>query len=130
MTRRLRAVAKASAAVLLITATASAQHAAFRVKGRVVKPDDGGGVGDAEIRVEAFYGYGAGTFSGQRTFTAKTAANGNWSIGALQPGVWMFEAFAPGCLPESVILPPRLLTTVSQGTSGMSLTWDLILKPV
>ena len=40
------------------------------------------------------------------------------------------EAFAPGCLPESVILPPRLLTTVSQGTSGMSLTWDLILKPV
>jgi hypothetical protein len=107
----------------------AAQHAAFRMKGRVLT-DAGAGVADAEVRAEAFYGYGAGTFSGQRTFTVKTGGKGDWSIGALQPGVWLFETFAPGYVPEVVILPPRILATVSQGTSGMSLTYDVILKPV
>lgn len=125
-TRRLAAT---TAVVGLLGATVGAQHASFRMKGRV-KAESGATVADAEVRAEAFYGYGAGTFSGQRTFTIKTAPKGDWSIGALQPGVWLFEAFAPGYLPEMVILPPRLLTTVSQGTSGMSLTWDLILKPL
>ena len=37
---------------------------------------------------------------------------------------------APGYLPETVVLPIRILTTVSMGTSGMSLPWDIILKPV
>jgi predicted Zn-dependent protease len=62
-------------------------------------------------------------------FSAKTNAKGDWSIGGLQPGVWIFEVFAPGYVPEMVVLPPRLLATVSQGTSGIALTWDLILKP-
>ena len=30
---------------------------------------------------------------------------------------------------ETVVLPIRILTTVSMGTSGMALTWDLVLKP-
>ena len=119
----------AAAALTLAGTTVSAQHAAFRMKGRVLT-DAGAGVADAEVRAEAFYGYGAGTFSGQRTFSVKTGGKGDWSIGALQPGVWLFETFAPGYVPEVVILPPRILATVSQGTSGMSLTWDLILKPV
>jgi len=118
-----------AAALALLAATVSAQHAAFRIKGRV-KTDEGRPIASAEVRAEAFYGYGAGTFSGQRTFTATTNDKGDWSIGALQPGVWIFEAFAPGYAPEMAIVPPRLLTTVSQGTSGLALTWDLILKPV
>jgi Carboxypeptidase regulatory-like domain len=117
------------AAAVLVAASVSAQHASFRMKGRV-KTDGGEPIANAEVRAEAFYGYAAGTFSGQRTFVATTGAKGDWSIAALQPGVWLFEAMAPGYLPETVILPPRLLTTVSQGTSGMSLTWDLILKPL
>ncbi len=28
------------------------------------------------------------------------------------------------------MLPIRILTTVSMGTSGMALLWDLVLKPV
>jgi len=119
----------AATAVVLASVAVSAQHAAFRIKGRV-KTDSGDAVPDAEVRTEAFYGYGAGTFSGQRTFSVRTTPKGDWSIGALQPGVWLFEVFAPGYVPEMVILPPRLLTTVSQGTSGLALTWDLILKPV
>ncbi len=122
-------LAIAAAALALAGIAVTAQHAAFRMKGRVLT-DASAGVADAEVRAEAFYGYGAGTFSGQRTFSVKTGSKGDWSIGALQPGVWLFEAFAPGYIPEVVILPPRILATVSQGTSGMSLTWDLILKPV
>jgi len=38
--------------------------------------------------------------------------------------------FAPDHVPEIVILPIRILTTVSMGQSGMSLTWDVVLKPV
>jgi hypothetical protein len=109
---------------------AAAQHAAFRIKGHV-RSDAGEPVPGAEVRVEAFYGYFAGAFGGgQRTFVAATNARGDWNVGGLQPGVWLFEVFAPGYLPETVILPIRILTTVSMGTAGMSLTWDVVLKPV
>jgi len=47
--------------------------------------------------------------------------------GRLMPN---FEVSAPGYLPETVALPIRILTTVSMGTSGMSLVWDLVLKPL
>jgi hypothetical protein len=106
-----------------------AQHAAFRVKGRVVT-ERGEPVDNAVVRLEALYGYFAGTFAGQRTFSTTTGNKGQWSVGAMQPGVWLFEVIAPGYLPETVVLPIRILTTADMGTSGMSLTWDLILKPV
>src|SRR5262249_25663634 len=118
-----------AAALAACAGPASAQHAAFRIKGRVAT-DAGAPVANAEVRTEAFYGYGAGTFAGQRTYSSRTDTKGAWSIGALQPGIWLFVVVAPGDLPETVVIPPRLLTTVSQGTSGMSMTWDLILKPV
>jgi hypothetical protein len=126
-TAKARLVVLAGLAMLLLATQASAQHAVFRIRGRVVT-DAGAPVADADVRIEAFYGYAAGTFSGQRLFSARTDAKGAWSIGALQPGVWLFEVLAPGFLPETVVLPPRLLTTVSQGTSGLSMPWELILK--
>jgi hypothetical protein len=121
-------IAIAIAAVLLVAHAATAQHAAFRVKGRVVT-ERGEPIPRAEVRLEAFFGYAAGAFAGQRTFSTTTDARGLWSVGALQPGVWLFEVFAPNYMPETVVLPIRILTTVSMGTSGMALTWDLVLKP-
>jgi hypothetical protein len=117
------------ALVLLPALPSLAQHAAFRVKGRIVN-DRGEPLANADVRLEAFYGYAAGTFAGVRKFTAQSNAKGDWNVGGLQPGIWLFEAIAPGYLPETVVLPIRILTTVSMGTSGMALTWDLILKPV
>jgi hypothetical protein len=116
--------------VALVAAPISAQHAAFRVKG-YVRDDKGAAIANADVRVEAFYGYFAGAFGGgQRTFSVKTNAKGDWNIGGLQPGVWLFEVFAPNHVPETVVLPIRILTTVSMGTAGMSLTWDVVLKPI
>jgi hypothetical protein len=106
-----------------------AQHAAFRVKGRVVT-ERGEPIDKADVRLEAFFGYAAGTFSGPRKLSAQSNAKGEWSVGAMQPGIWLFEVHAPGYLPETVVLPIRILTTVSMGTSGMALLWDLVLKPV
>jgi hypothetical protein len=121
-------VAIALAGALLVAQGAAAQHAAFRVKGRVVT-ERGEPIPRAEVRLEAFFGYAAGTFAGQRTFSTTTDAKGLWNVGALQPGVWLFEVLAPNYMPETVVLPIRILTTVSMGTSGMALTWDLVLKP-
>jgi len=106
-----------------------AQHAAFRVKGRIVT-ERGEPIERADVRLEAFYGYAAGTFSGPRKLSAQSNAKGEWSVGAMQPGIWLFEVIAPGYVPETVVLPIRILTTVSMGTSGMALLWDLVLKPV
>ncbi len=125
--RRAR-IAIAIAGALLVAQAAAAQHAAFRVKGRIVT-ERGDPIPRADVRLEAFYGYFAGTFAGQRTFSTTTDAKGSWSVGALQPGVWLFEVFAPNYVPETVVLPIRILTTVSMGTSGMALTWALVLKP-
>ena len=49
--------------MLCLPAVASAQHAAFRVKGRVVTAQ-GVPIEKADVRLEAFYGYAAGTFAG------------------------------------------------------------------
>jgi hypothetical protein len=127
--RRLAAALVSVILLAVFVAPAWAQHAAFRIKGRVVS-ERGEPIVDAEVRLEAFFGYGAGTFAGQRTFSAQTNAKGEWNVGAMQPGVWLFEATAPGYLPETVALPIRMLTIVSMGTSGQGLTWDLILKPI
>jgi hypothetical protein len=116
-------------AAMNLAAPAIAQHAAFRVKGRVVT-ERGEPIANADVRLEAFYGYAAGTFAGQRKFSSQTNGKGEWSVGALQPGIWLFEAIAPGYVPETVALPIRILTPVSMGTSGMTLIWALVLKPV
>jgi Carboxypeptidase regulatory-like domain/Tetratricopeptide repeat len=117
------------AVLVSLAESASAQHAAFRVKGRVTN-ERGEPISQAEVRLEAFFGYSAGTFAGQRTYATTTNAKGDWNVGAMQPGIWLFEVFAPEYVPETVVLPIRILTTVSMGTSGMALTWDLVLKPL
>ena len=115
--------------MLVAAATVQAQHPAFRIKGRVIT-DAGAPIAGATVRLEAVFGYAAGTFAGQRLFDTTTNGKGEWNVGALQPGIWIFEVGAPGYLPEAVALPIRLLTTVSQGTANNTLLWDLVLKPL
>ena len=106
-----------------------AQQPVSRLKGRVVT-ERGERIADAEVRAEAFFGAAAGTFAGQRTFSARTNAKGEWSILGISPGVWLFEAHAKGYLPETVVLPNRLLTASGPNAAGQMFLWDLILKPM
>src|SRR5262249_62362913 len=48
----------------------------------------------------------------------------------IAPGVWLFEVHAAGYLPETVVLPNRLLTASSPNAAGQMLLWELVLKPV
>jgi len=113
---------------LFVPAAASAQ-VLYRLQGRVVT-EKGEPVANADVHVEAFYGHEAGTFAGQRTFTATTDKRGAWNVMGIKSGIWLFEVVAPGHFPESVALPIHILAASSPGQSGMSLNWQLILKPV
>jgi hypothetical protein len=127
--RRIAAAIAAAAAVLFVETHGLAQQPISRLKGRVVT-ERGEPVANAEVRAEAFHGYAAGTFAGQRTFSTTTDAKGEWTILGLKSGVWLFEVLPRGGLPETVALPIQLLTTISSGTTGFLLTWQLILKPI
>jgi tetratricopeptide (TPR) repeat protein len=95
-----------------------------------VLTDGGARVADADVRAEAFFGSAAGTFAGQRTFSTRTNAKGEWSILGIAPGIWLFSVHADGYLPEAVALPNRLVSASSPNAGGMVFTWELILKPV
>ena len=106
-----------------------AQQPVSRLKGRVLN-DRGERIADADVRAEAFFGVAAGTFAGQRILTAHANAKGEWSILGITPGVWLFEASAKGYLPETVVLPNRLVTASSPNAAGQMFLWDLVLKPL
>src|SRR5712671_5157963 len=59
--------------------TVHAQHAAFRLKGRVTN-ERGQPISNADVRLEAVFGYAAGTFSGPRLLSAQTNAKGEWNV--------------------------------------------------
>jgi hypothetical protein len=106
----------------------TAQQPVSRLKGRVVN-ERGDRVQDAEVRAEAMFGPGAGTFAGQREFSARTNGKGEWSILGIAPGIWLFEVVAADHMPETVALPIRLLTPSGPNAGGRLFTWQLILKP-
>ena len=123
----LRPILVATAAALILATAASAQQPVSRLKGKVTT-ERGEPIANADVRVEAFFGYAAGPYAGQRTFSGVTNARGEWSILGLHSGIWLFEVTAPGRLPETVALPIHLMTTISPGASGLMLTWQLVLK--
>jgi hypothetical protein len=114
--------------VLTLATTAGAQPVS-RLKGRIAS-EEGDPISDADIRIEAVWGFNANQYVGQRTFTARTNAKGEWSAQGLKAGIWVFDASAPGKLPAAVAVPINLVTAVSSGVSGLMLPWQLILKPL
>ena len=127
--RLLALFAAAVALIALAPIPGGAQQPISRLKGRVLN-DRGERIKDAEIRAEAIFGSGAGTFAGQREFSARTNARGEWNILGIAPGVWLFDAVAANYLPETVALPIRLLTASSPNAGGQLIVWELILKPM
>jgi len=125
MSHRRSAAISAATAVLLCAASVAAQPVS-RLKGRVVD-EKGAPVEGAEVRAEALYGFAAGDYVGQRTFADRTNAKGEWSVQDLKGGIWVFDASAPGRLPDAVAVPIHLLIAVGSGASGLMLPWQLVL---
>ena len=83
---------------------------------------------DADVRVEAMFGFAGSDFLGQRTFTARTNAKGEWALLAFKSGIWVFDASAPDQLPDAVALPFNLVVPAGQGMAGVVPAWHPVLR--
>jgi hypothetical protein len=112
---------------LTLLATTHAQPL-DRLSGRVLT-DAGQPIANADVRVEAIFGFAGSDFLGQRTFAVRSGDKGNWALLAFKSGIWMFDAFVPGHIPDSVALPFNLVVPAGQGLAGVAPAWHPILRP-
>jgi hypothetical protein len=83
----------------------------FRIVGKV-RVENGGPLAGATIRTDATRGARGRPFGGQRSFTARTDAEGSWSIIGITPGVWILDVTAPGHLPHVLVAPIAMMAPV------------------
>ena len=87
-------------------------------------------VKETDVHVEAIFGFAGGDFLGQKTFATRTNAKGEWALLAFKAGVWLFDASAPGHLPDAIALPFNLVSPPGSGIAGMVPTWHPVLRPM
>jgi len=114
------------AAVAALAAAVAAQPL-DRLSGRVLLAD--APAAGVEVHVNAIFGFAGGDFLGQKTFSARTGAKGEWALLAFKAGVWLFDADAADCLPDAIALPFNLVAPQGSGTGGLSPAWHPILRP-
>ena len=98
-----------------------------RLTGKVLG-DGGPPLPDAEVRVEALFGFAGGDFLGQRTFATRTNSKGEWGLLAFKAGIWVFDAAAPGYLPDTMALPFNLVAPASSGIDRLTPVWHPLLR--
>jgi hypothetical protein len=84
---------------------------------------------DADVRVEALFGFAGSDYLGQRTFNARTDGKGRWALLGFKAGIWVFDASAPGHVPDAVALPFNLVVPAGTGLAGVVPMWHPVLKP-
>jgi hypothetical protein len=125
-TRTTRAFITATA---VLTAAVSWTQPLARLTGRV-STDTGTGVDAAKLRVEALYGFLGGDFTGQKAFSVRTNAKGEWALIGFKAGIWVFEASAAGRLPDVIALPFNVSVAQPSGVGGDVPTWHPVLRLV
>lgn len=123
--------ARAGRAVVCLAIAGSVTLAAQpldRLSGKVMTAA-GAPIPDADVRVEALFGFAGGDFLGQRTFAARSNAKGDWALLAFKSGIWVFDAMAPGQLPDAVALPFNLVAPASSGIDRLTPAWHPVLRP-
>jgi hypothetical protein len=117
-----------AASIALLLTTIVAAQPLDRLSGKVIG-EHSEVIADAEVRVEAIFGFAGGDFLGQRTFSARTNAKGEWALLAFKSGVWIFDVSVPGQLPDAVALPFNLVAPAGSGIAGVMPTWHPVLRP-
>jgi hypothetical protein len=115
-------------AVMAALAAAGAAQPLERLTGNV-RSERGEPVKDADVRVEALFGFAGSDYLGQRTFATRTDARGRWALLGFKAGIWMFDASAPGHVPDAVALPFNLVVPAGAGLAGVVPLWHPVLKP-
>jgi tetratricopeptide (TPR) repeat protein len=100
-----------------------------RLSGKVVT-ESGAAAPDVEVHVEAIFGFAGGDFLGQRTYTTRTNAKGEWALLAFKSGIWVFDAAAAGQLPDVIALPFNLVAPASSGIDRLIPAWHPVLRPL
>jgi hypothetical protein len=114
-------------ACMLAIATLAAQPL-DRLTGKVLTTS-GQPVRDADVRVEAIFGFAGSDFLGQKSFSARTNAKGEWALLAFKSGIWMFDASLPGHVPDVVALPFNLVVPAGSGVNSAAPPWHPVLRP-
>ena len=99
-----------------------------RLSGKVIG-EHGVPIADADLRVEAIFSFAGGDFLGQRTFSMRTNAKGEWALLALKSAIWVFDVSVPGQLPDAVALPFNIVAPAGSGTAAIAPTWHPVLRP-
>jgi tetratricopeptide (TPR) repeat protein len=115
--------------VVLAFAAGLGAQALDRLSGKVITAA-GAPAPDVEVHVEAIFGFAGGDFLGQRTYTARTNAKGDWALLAFKSGIWVFDAAGPGELPDVVALPFNLVAPASSGIDRLIPAWHPVLRPL
>ncbi len=115
------------ACLVIAAAVSIAAQPLDRLTGRVIT-DAGAPVPDADVHVEAIFGFAGGDFLGQRTFATRTNAKGEWGLLAFKSGIWVFDVAAPGQLPDAVALPFNLVAPASSGIDRLTPSWHPLLR--
>lgn len=84
---------------------------------------------DADVRIEAIFGFAGSEYLGQRTFTARTDGKGSWAVLGFKAGIWVFDATLPGHVPDVVALPYNLVVPAGAGLAGVVPAWHPVLRP-
>jgi hypothetical protein len=115
------------ACFMIVAAATLAAQPLDRLSGRVVITRATSATA-ADVRVEAMFGFAGGDFLGQRTFSARASENGEWALLAFKAGIWVFDASAPGLLPDAIALPFNLVAPPSKGIDRLVPSWHPVLR--
>jgi hypothetical protein len=99
-----------------------------RLSGKV-RTVDNRPAAEADIRIEAVFGFAGGEYLGQRTFTTRTDTKGGWAVLGFKAGIWVFDASLPGHVPDAVALPFNLVSPPGSGIAGAVPVWHPVLTP-
>ena len=116
------------AALLLTLASTLMAQPLDRLTGKVLT-ERGEPLKDVDVRIEALFGFAGGDYLGQRTFTTRTNAKGDWALLGLKSGIWIFDVSTPGQVPDAVALPFFLVSPAGTGLNGVIPVWHPILRP-
>lgn len=113
---------------LVLLATVLPAQPLDRLTGKVLDAA-GQPLKDADVRVEAIFGFAGSDFLGQRTFSTRSGAKGEWAVLGFKSGIWVFDASSPGLVPDVVALPFNLVVPAGSGLNGISPVWHPVLRP-
>jgi len=99
-----------------------------RISGRVTS-ERGEPLKDADVRIEALFGFAGGDYLGQRTFATRADAKGGFALLGFKSGIWVFDAAAPGHVPDVIALPFYLVSPQGNGIAGAVPISHPILRP-